>query len=264
MRVPKTTAGLATKYEINADMGEGFGRWKMGPDEELMPLLDAANIACGFHAGDPSIMLKTVRLCKQHNVRAGAHPGLPDLLGFGRRRFDIAPADIYSLVLYQVGALQAMLTAEGMPLSHIKPHGELFFVMQRDTAILRAVLDACAHFPGVPVYGSAGAAEEAALCDEMGLAFQGELYVDIDYSAEGTLVPPAKSQVATPELCGQRAHNAMSQDKGLNQDGKTFTFGFGDKPFSICMHSDMPTVLDNTLAVRKAVDEMNKKRGWTA
>ncbi|KAF5138941.1 5-oxoprolinase subunit A [Metarhizium anisopliae] len=92
---------LAQKYEINADIGEGFGRWKMGPDEQLIPFLDAANIACGFHAGDPSIMLKTVRLCKQHNVRVGAHPGLQDLFGFGRRKIETDPGDMYAMVLYQ-------------------------------------------------------------------------------------------------------------------------------------------------------------------
>ncbi|KAK1599176.1 uncharacterized protein LY79DRAFT_575704 [Colletotrichum navitas] len=125
-------SGLARKYEINADMGEGFGRWKMGPDEELMPYIDAANIACGFHAGDPAIMLKTVRLCKRHGVKAGAHPGLQDMLGFGRRKMETDPNDMYAMVLYQVGALKAILDSEGVELSHVKPHGELFFYMQRD------------------------------------------------------------------------------------------------------------------------------------
>ena len=104
---------------------------RQGPDEELMKIIDAANIACGFHAGDPSIMLKMVRLCKENGVRAGAHPGLQDLFGFGRRKMEIDPKDMYAMVLYQVGALKAMLDSEGLPLSHIKPHGELYFYMQR-------------------------------------------------------------------------------------------------------------------------------------
>ncbi|KAJ0367955.1 hypothetical protein COL26b_011022 [Colletotrichum chrysophilum] len=164
---------LASKFEINADMGEGFGRWKMGPDEELMPYIDAANIACGFHAGDPSIMHKTIALCKQHGVKAGAHPGLADLLGFGRRKMEIDPKDMYCMVLYQVGALKAMLDAQGVPLAHIKPHGELFFYMQRDLAIMRAVLEACATFK-VPVYGACNAAQ-AEMCAELGVEFQGEV-----------------------------------------------------------------------------------------
>ncbi|KAJ0337610.1 hypothetical protein COL922a_006603 [Colletotrichum nupharicola] len=168
--------GLASKFEINADMGEGFGRWKMGPDEELMPYIDAANIACGFHAGDPSIMHKTIALCKQHGVKAGAHPGLADLLGFGRRKMEIDPKDMYCMVLYQVGALKAMLDAQGVPLAHIKPHGELFFYMQRDLTIMRAVLEACATFK-VPVYGAWNTAQ-AEMCAELGVEFQGEVRPD--------------------------------------------------------------------------------------
>ncbi|RSL97959.1 hypothetical protein CEP52_010629 [Fusarium oligoseptatum] len=250
--------GLARKFEINADMGEGFGRWKMGPDEELMPLIDAANIACGFHAGDPSIMLKTIRLCKKHGVRAGAHPGLQDLFGFGRRKIEVDPGDMYAMILYQVGSLKAMLDAEGVELSHIKPHGELFFYMQRDMTIMRAVLDACATFK-VPVYASQNPEQEA-MCNELGIPFQGEVYVDIDYSPEGKLLPFAKSRVATPELCSERAIAATRTDTGKDINGKQFSYGFGKKPFSICLHSDAPTVLENARAVRKAIDEANRDK----
>ncbi|KAL6803581.1 hypothetical protein J3E68DRAFT_390951 [Trichoderma sp. SZMC 28012] len=250
--------GLARKYEINADMGEGFGRWKMGPDEELMPFIDAANIACGFHAGDPSIMLKTIRLCKKHGVRAGAHPGLQDLFGFGRRKMEIDVNDMYAMVLYQVGSLKAMLDAEGVELSHIKPHGELFFYMQRDLGIMRAVLEACATFK-VPVYASQNPEQEA-MCKEMGIPFQGEVYVDIDYSPEGKLVPVAQSQQVTPELCYERAFGAAMTDSGKDINGNKFSFGFDGRPFSICIHSDAPTVLENAKLVRQAVDEANKSK----
>ncbi|XWW94516.1 hypothetical protein V2A60_002459 [Cordyceps javanica] len=250
--------GLAQKYEINADMGEGFGQWKMGPDEELMPLIDAANIACGYHAGDPSIMLKTIRLCKQHGVKAGAHPGLQDLFGFGRRKMEIDPADMYAMVLYQVGALKAMLDSENVELSHIKPHGELFFYMQRDTAIMRAVLKACATFR-VPVYACQNVEQER-MCAEMGIPFQGELYVDIDYSPEGKLIPRAQSQPSTPELCYQRASGAASKGTTKDTQGNEVELGFNGQPFSICIHSDVPTVLENAKSVRKAVDEANKAK----
>ncbi|KAK1466853.1 LamB/YcsF family protein [Colletotrichum melonis] len=253
-------SGLARKYEINADMGEGFGRWKMGPDEELMPYIDAANIACGYHAGDPSIMLKTVRLCKKHGVKAGAHPGLQDMFGFGRRKIEIDPKDMYAMVLYQVGALKAILNSEGVELSHIKPHGELFFYMQRDETIMRAVLEACATFgDNIPVYASQNATQEA-MCRELGIPFQGEVYVDIDYSPEGKLIPVAQSKVATPELCYGRALSASLKDEGKDNSGGIFSFGFEGKPFSICVHSDHPTVLQNVTGVRKAVDEANKQR----
>ncbi|KAF5495226.1 Lactam utilization protein lamB [Colletotrichum siamense] len=224
-------SGLASKFEINADMGEGFGRWKMGPDEELMPYIDAANIACGFHAGDPSIMHKTIALCKQHGVKAGAHPGLADLLGFGRRKMEIDPKDMYCMVLYQVGALKAMLDAQGVSLAHIKPHGELFFYMQRDLTIMRAVLKACATFK-VPVYGAWNAAQ-AEMCAELGVEFQGEVYVDIDYSPEGALLPVAKSQPATPERCYEKAKRAMMTDSGADSEGTVFSFGFKGKAFNL-------------------------------
>jgi UPF0271 protein len=223
-----------------------------------MPYIDAANIACGFHAGDPSIMLKTIRLCKQYGVKAGAHPGQQDLFGFGRRKIEVDPKDMYALVLYQVGALKAMLDAEGVPLSHIKPHGELFFYMQRDLTIMRAVLEACATFK-VPVYACQNEQQED-MCKDLGIPFQGELYVDIDYSPEGKLIPVAQSKVATPELCYQRTISATMTDLGTDINDNEFCFGFEGKPFSVCIHSDSPTVLDNVRGARQAVEEANRHR----
>lgn len=229
-----------------------------GPDEELMPFIDAANIACGFHAGDTSIMLKTIRLCKQYGVRVGAHPGLQDLIGFGRRKMEIDPPDMYAMILYQVGALKAMLEAEGVELSHIKPHGELYFYMQRDKKIMKVVLEACSVFK-VPVYACQNP-EQQTMCDEMGILFQGEVYVDVNYSPEGKIVPVSHSQIITPEICYERAYSAAMTDTGKDTDGNQFKFGFEGRPFSICLHSDVATVLQNAKSVRKAVDEANQCR----
>jgi lactam utilization protein B len=193
------------RIELNCDCGEGYGRWVMvqstfnlpytetyahrrqGPDAELMKIIDVANIACGFHAGDPTTMRKTVQLAKASQVKIGAHPGLWDLIGFGRRQMTIDPEDMYNMILYQVGALNAFLKAEGVPLNHIKPHGELFFYMQRDLAICEAVIKACATF-GVPVYGAIGSDEEKALCEKYGLVFVEEAYVDISFDKNVKLV----------------------------------------------------------------------------
>lgn len=221
-----------------------------------MPFIDAANIACGFHAGDPSIMLKTIRLCKKHGVKAGAHPGLQDLFGFGRRKMEVDPLDMYASILYQVGSLKAMLDAEGVELSHVKPHGELYFYMQRDRNIMRTVLEACSTF-NVPVYACQNP-EQQAMCDEMGIPFQGEVYVDVNYSPEGTIIPVSHDQVITPTMCYERATSAALMDKGKDVYGKEFSYGFRGKPFSICLHSDVPTVLENAKSVRKAVDEANR------
>jgi lactam utilization protein B len=225
-----------------------------------MQYIDVANIACGFHAGDPTIMLKTIKLAKAHGVKTGAHPGIDDKFGFGRRQMVIHPDDMYASILYQVGALKAMLDAEGLELSHIKPHGELYFYMQRDEGIMRAVLKACKVFKGVPVYACKNEMQ-ARICEEMGVPFQEEVYVDIDYSPEGKLVGVAGSKQATPEDIERRIVQA-AQDQREHQGGGLLDLGFGGKPFSICLHSDMPTALDNARIGRQTVDEANRKKGF--
>lgn len=228
-----------------------------GPDEELIKYVDVANVACGFHAGDPSLMLKTVRIAKSHNVKVGAHPGLQDLFGFGRRRMEIDPEDMYASVLYQVGALKAFLDAEGVRLNHIKPHGELIFYMMRDSAIMDAVLRAVAVYK-VPIYACKNEMQKE-MCAKYGLTFQEELYVDIDYTPEGALVPVAKSVFATPELIYDRITRCAETDERDHNRRGFFKAGFAGQPFSICLHSDMPTALNNAKAARKAVDEANAK-----
>ena len=144
--------------EINSDMGEGFGLYRIGDDRALMPFIDAANVACGFHAADPMVMRRTVQLAKEYGVSVGAHPSLPDLQGFGRREMAIGSEELAAAIVYQVGALKAFLDAEGMPLSHIKPHGALYAMAARDErvaqrcrrrrrAVRRAALRAPQHAP---------------------------------------------------------------------------------------------------------------------
>ncbi|KAI1077943.1 LamB/YcsF [Whalleya microplaca] len=242
--------------EINCDMGEGFGRWKMGPDEELMRHVDVANVACGFHAGDPSIMVRTVRLAKQHGIRVGAHPGMPDLIGFGRRRMNIAPDDMFALVLYQVGALAGILAAEGVPLNHVKPHGELYFYVQRDAAILDAVLRAVRVFD-VPIYGLP-TKQMVEACERIGLKLIPEFYADIDYNEQGELVPVFESVPATPELVSQRIKTFATTGQARTKAGVMVDIPVDKQGFSVCIHSDLPTALDNATAARAAVDEVQK------
>src|SRR5512144_2709666 len=146
---------------INCDMGEGFGLYRLGDDAALMPLIDLANVACGFHASDPSIMRATVQLAKEYGVKVGSHPSLPDLQGFGRRAMVISPAEVRDLVTYQTGALVAFLDAEGMPLNHVKPHGALYGMAARDEKIADAIADAVLPFR-VPILGMAFTAHEKA------------------------------------------------------------------------------------------------------
>lgn len=233
-----------------------------GPDDELMKVVDVANVACGFHAGDPSIMRKTVKLAKEQGIKIGAHPGLQDLFGFGRRQIQYNPEDMYASILYQVGALKAFLDAEGLPLNHIKPHGELFFYMQRDLAICEAVIKACAVY-GVPVYGAKGSDEEKALCEKYGLTFIEEGYVDIWTDKNKKLVRVGTGRPATSEDVYNRTLSMGMEDAVEALEGGKVKMGFDGKPFSICIHSDMPTALDNARACRKAINEINSKNGWS-
>lgn len=228
-----------------------------GPDEEIMEFIDIANIACGYHAGDPSIMHQTVRLCKENGVKSGAHPGLPDMFGFGRRRMEIEPKDIYAMVLYQVGGLKSFLDAEGVPLNHIKAHGELYFYMQRDPSIMQAVLEACAMFR-VPLYAAKNEKQKST-CKRLGIPFQEEIYVDIDYTPDGRLVPVSESVEATSEDIFTRITRAAYEDWTLDKNGKKMTFGWNGAPFSVGLHSDIPSALRNASIARRAVDEVNAK-----
>ncbi|KAI1654380.1 LamB/YcsF [Daldinia decipiens] len=239
--------------EINCDLGESFGRWKLGPDEDLMRYIDVANIACGFHAGDPSTMVYTVRLAKQRGVRVGAHPGMPDLLGFGRRRMEIFPEDMYALVLYQVGALAAIVAAEDMPLNHVKPHGELYFYIQRDAGIRDAVLRAVKTFK-VPIYGLP-TKQMVEDCQRLGVELIPEFYVDIDYNDQGGLVPVAESAPVTPELIAERIRIFTSKGQAISRSGNAVDIPVDRQGFSICIHSDLPGALDNVTAARAAVEE---------
>ncbi|KAK1072008.1 hypothetical protein LTR12_003412 [Friedmanniomyces endolithicus] len=155
------------------------------PDDELIPLIDHANVACGFHAGDPLIMAETVKTCKQHGIAIGAHPGLPDIQGFGRREMKLSTEELTALTRYQIGALKAFLDAEDVPLHHVKPHGVLYGMMYRDPEVC------------TPVFGLAGTHHEA-VAKELGLPFVAELYGDVKYTSSGTLVIDRKKKYTVP------------------------------------------------------------------
>jgi lactam utilization protein B len=171
----------------------------------------------------------------------------------------IDPADMFAMILYQVGALKSMLDAENVPLNHVKPHGELFFYMQRDLKICRAVLEACKVF-NVPVYGAKGSDDEKAICEELGLVFIEEAYVDVEYNTQGKLIPIAQIKMATVEDIYNRTMSIARTDATVAKTGEKVEIGFKGQPFSICLHSDMPTALENAKACRKAVDEINAEK----
>ncbi|WP_082087883.1 LamB/YcsF family protein [Domibacillus indicus] len=177
------------KIDINCDMGESFGAYKIGRDEEIMPYITSANIACGFHAGDPDVMKKTVHLAMEHNVKMGAHPGFQDLAGFGRRNMTLSPEEVYSLVVYQIGALQAFVSIEGTVLHHVKPHGALYNMAASDEAMASAIAKAVKDVDAsLILYGLAGSKLIQA-GQKAGLKTASEVFADRTYTREGMLTP---------------------------------------------------------------------------
>lgn len=183
---------MSTKILLNCDMGESFGAWRMGDDFHAMPLVDQANLACGFHAGDPLIMRRSVALAVEHGVAVGAHPSYPDLQGFGRRHLSCTPEEVTALVLYQIGALDAFCRAAGTRVAYVKPHGALYNDLVRDDSLLLAALEACAlHSPGLPlmVLARADNRRERALAQRFGVPLLFEAFADRAYLADGSLAP---------------------------------------------------------------------------
>ncbi|KAH3954330.1 hypothetical protein HBH98_071350 [Parastagonospora nodorum] len=240
--------------KINVDLGEGYGNFKCGPDDELIPLIDHANIACGFHAGDPLIMHQTVLACKKHNIAVGAHPGLPDIQGFGRREIKMSPEELTAAVRYQVGALKAFLDAEDVPLHHVKPHGVLYGMMYRDKEICRAVYEGVPK--GTTVFGLAGTLHEE-VAKEMGLPFVAELYGDVKYNKDNTLVIDRKKKAWQLDETKKHVRSQVENATVTTVTGEELKLPVGDYQVSMCCHSDSPGAVDIVKAAREIVDEFN-------
>ncbi|TKA45284.1 Lactam utilization protein lamB [Friedmanniomyces endolithicus] len=242
-------APIQRKVHINVDLGEGYGNFKCGPDDELIPLIDHANVACGFHAGDPLIMAETVKTCKQHGIAIGAHPGLPDIQGFGRREMKLSAEELTALTRYQIGALKAFLDAEDVPLHHVKPHGVLYGMMYRDPEVC------------TPVFGLAGTHHEA-VAKELGLPFVAELYGDVKYTSSGTLVIDRKKKAWTPEETKAHIASQLNHSSVTAVTGETVELPIGDHEVSLCCHSDSPGAVEIVQAARQMVDDFNKSRNY--
>jgi 5-oxoprolinase (ATP-hydrolysing) subunit A len=232
---------------INCDMGESFGLYKMGDDEGLMPEIDIANVACGFHGSDFNHMRKTVRLAKQHGVKVGAHPSLPDLQGFGRREMKIGREELTNCLLYQIGALNAFLDAEGVTLNHIKPHGALYGMAARMEEIAEAVADAADVYK-VPLFGMKGTLHEK-IYRRRGHTFVAEYYADLDYNAEGGLIITREHDAKDPSDAAARCLRALTEGKTRSVAGNDVAVGSD----AICVHSDTPNAVAIAQAVREAL-----------
>lgn len=175
------------RVDLNCDLGESFGRYRLGEQEEILKYVTSANIACGFHAGDPSVMRETVQLAIANGVRIGAHPGLPDLNGFGRREMNITPEEAYDMVVYQVGALQGFLTTFNETMQHVKPHGALYNMAAKNKALAEAIAQAVFDIsPSLVLFGLAGS-ELTKAGEKIGLKTAHEVFADRTYQQDGTL-----------------------------------------------------------------------------
>lgn len=246
------------KLLLNADVGESLGPWVMGNDEALMPLVDLANIACGFHASDPDTMRATVQLAAKHGVTIGAHPAYPDLIGFGRRSMACTPQQVENLMLYQIGALAAICKAEGTALHYVKPHGALYNDMAKDHALLAAVMRGVAAFDSnltLVVPASHNPAPIQALASEQGLRLWFEVFADRSYHADGSLVARG-----TPGAVHQE-HNIIVEQAIKFAQGLPIQSIAGAEislpADTLCVHGDNPASILAAQAIRAALTGSN-------
>ncbi|MCY0884948.1 MAG: LamB/YcsF family protein [Firmicutes bacterium] len=223
--------------DLNCDMGEGFGAYRLGSDEELMPWITSANVAAGFHAGDPRTLERTVILARRYGVNVGAHPGFPDLVGFGRRPMALSPEEIRTDVLYQIGAVAAFARAAGVPLVHVKPHGALANLAVKDARVAGAIADAVAAYdPGLILIAYGG--ELARAGRARGLRVAMEAYADRGYAADGSLLPRSRpgAVLHDPEAIVERAVEMVRTGSVVSADGVRVPLAVE----TLCVHGDTP------------------------
>ncbi|MBP7778327.1 MAG: LamB/YcsF family protein [Acidobacteria bacterium] len=241
------------RIDLNSDLGEAFGAWTMGQDAQLMPLISSANVACGFHAGDPGTIRATVRLARTHGVAVGAHPGLPDLVGFGRREIQVTPGDVEDMVLYQIGAVAAIAHSEGVALQHVKAHGALYNMACRDEALAEAIARAVVAFdPTLVLFGLPGSALLQAGLDA-GLPVAAEAFADRAYDPDGSLAPRARpgSVIHEVDAVVARAVTMVTAQTVVATDGSTIEF----EADTLCLHGDTPGAALLAAAIRRGLED---------
>jgi UPF0271 protein len=241
------------RIDLNADVGEAFGAWAMGADAELLALVTSANVACGFHAGDPAVMDRTVALAVRAGVAVGAHPGHLDLRGFGRRAIHAEPDEVQRDVLYQVGALQAFARAHGTRVVHVKPHGALYNQAAEDESVARAVARGVARAdPKLVLVGLASTGVMRRAADAEGLRFAAEAFADRRYTPRGTLVPRREpgTVLSDPEQAAAQAVRIATSGRVRTSDGSEIEL----RADTLCLHGDNPAAVAHAAAVRRALE----------
>jgi len=233
--------------DLNVDIGEGFGRYRIGDDEEIIKHATSANLATGFHAGDPNIMWMTVKYAKKYGVAVGAHPAFPDLRGFGRRRMNVDPSDLEADILYQLGALSAFLKAEGMKMQHVKPHGALYVMAEEDDSYAEAVSKAVHAFDPELIIIVEENTKLWRRAKDAGLRVAAEAFPDLNYDSEGRIIIERVKKAWDPSVVARRALGIVKEGVLESVDGKRLRVSAD----TLCIHSDAPNAAEIIRRVRE-------------
>jgi UPF0271 protein len=238
--------------DLNCDMGEGFGRYSLGNDEEILSFVTSANIACGFHAGDPSVMKKTVRAAVGKGVAIGAHPGYQDLQGFGRRFIDVTPDEAYDLVVYQVGALLGFVATAGAGMQHVKPHGALYNAAAADTELSEAIASAVRDVDADLILFGLSGSELISAGERAGLTTASEVFADRTYRRDGALTPRREpgAVIVDHELAAEQAVRMVTEGRVASRDGEDVEV----RADTICIHGDGPHAVEFARVIRTRLE----------
>lgn len=237
------------QIDLNCDLGEAFGNYSFGGDKDIIPLITSANIACGFHAGDENVMNETIQLAKENNVGIGAHPGLPDLQGFGRRKMDIKSKEIYNLVVYQLGALNGFCKIHGTRINHVKPHGALYNMGAKNKEIAQAIAQAVYDFDKSLVLVGLSNTLLISEAEALGLRTASEVFADRRYEDDGQLVSRQESDatITNTDEALQQVLKMVTENKVVSKNGKEIDL----QADTICVHGDGAHALDFVTQIRK-------------
>jgi len=251
---------MTLRIDLNCDMGESYGAWKMGNDEAILPFVSSANIACGFHGGDPATMRKTVAAALKNNVGLGAHPGLPDLQGFGRRNMSITDQEAYDMMVVQIGALAGVAASQGARLRHVKAHGQLYNMAVKNEGLTRALAQATYDVDKNLIFFGLAASPMLAFAEKTGVKVVSEVFGDRTYQPDGTLTPRNQPGAMITDV-----NRSIAQVLQMVKTG-TLTAVDGTvvkvRADTLCIHGDQPGAVDFAKAIRKALQDENIEVGF--
>jgi UPF0271 protein len=241
------------RVDLNSDLGESFGRYTLGMDDKIIPLITSANVACGYHASDPVVMDKTIKMAKEAGIRVGAHPGFPDLMGFGRRNMNITPAEAKAYTLYQLGALDAFCKAHGVTMQHVKPHGAFYNMAAKDYELSKAICEAIASYDSNLIVMALCGGELLRAAKDLGLRAASEVFADRGYEEDGTLVDRRKegAMITDEDVAIARVIRMVKEGKVTAVTGKDIDI----QADSVCVHGDGAKALAFVEKIRNALTQ---------